>query len=227
MRLIFFNLLGITLGKLVVRIRMAFLLKNSAVFFLVLLTFTQVSMANDFYPLEDGSLWKYKDSNNKTIVKKAVREEKLGYYPSVLLEVSEGKTLLSSEYIVVTNEGVFRFALDGKRFDQGALLLKEKPKAGDKWIINLALDIGKVRSEVKVSEEEVTVPFGKFKCFVTTTVSKDEKGTEYQLKNYYAQKVGVVKVTIEKAGKKHYELELLEFKLGSSNTSDAKGAEKK
>ena len=59
---------------------MAFLLKNSAVFFLVLLTFTQVSMANDFYPLEDGSLWKYKDSNNKTIVKKAVREEKLGYY---------------------------------------------------------------------------------------------------------------------------------------------------
>ena len=206
---------------------MAFVLKNSAVFFLVLLTFTQVSMANDFYPLEDGSLWKYKDSNNKTIVKKAVREEKLGYYPSVLLEVSEGKTLLSSEYIVVTNEGVFRFALDGKRFDQGALLLKEKPKAGDKWIINLALDIGKVRSEVKVSEEEVTVPFGKFKCFVTTTVSKDEKGTEYQLKSYYAQKVGVVKVTIEKAGKKHYELELLEFKLGSSNTSDAKGAEKK
>jgi len=206
---------------------MAFLLKNSAVFSLLLLTFTQVSFANDFYPLEDGSFWKYKDSNNKTIVKKAVREEKLGYYPSVLLEVSEGKTLLSSEHIGVTNEGVFRFALDGKRFDQGALLLKEKPKAGDKWIINLALDMGKISTEGKVSEEEVAVPFGKFKCFVTTTVSKDEKGTEYQLKNYYAQKVGVVKVTIGKAGKKHYELELLEFKLGSNNTSDAKGAEKK
>ena len=87
--------------------------------------------------------------------------------------------------------------------------------------------MGKISTEVKVSEEEVAVPFGKFKCFVTTTVSKDEKGTEYQLKNYYAQKVGVVKVTIENAGKKHYELELLEFKLGSSNTSDTKGAEKK
>lgn len=206
---------------------MAFLLKNSAVFSLLLLTFTQVSFANDFYPLEDGSLWKYKDSNNKTIIKKAVREEKLGYYPSVLLEVFEGKTLLSSEHIGVTNEGVFRFALDGKMFDQGALLLKEKSKAGDKWIINLALDMGKISTEVKVSEEEVAVPFGKFKCLVTTTVNKDEKGIEYQLKNYYAQKVGVVKVTIEKAGKKHYELELLEFKLGSKNTLDTKGAAKK
>ena len=86
---------------------MTFLFKNRAVFFLLLLTFTQVSFANDFYPLEDGSLWKYQDSNNKTILKKAVREEKLGYYPSVLLEVSEGKTVLSSEHIGVTNEGVF------------------------------------------------------------------------------------------------------------------------
>lgn len=206
---------------------MLFLLKNRTVFFLLLLTFTQVSFANDFYPLEDGSLWKYKDSNNKTIVKKAVREEKLGYYPSVLLEVSEGKTLLSSEYIGVTNEGVFRFALDGKRFNQGALLLKDKPKVGDKWPIILDLDAGKLATEVKVTEEEVAVPFGKFKCFVTTTVSKDEKGIQYILKNFYAQKVGLVKLTIEKAGKKHYELQLLEFKLGSNKASDAKGVEKK
>ena len=206
---------------------MPFLLKNSVVFSLVLLTFTQVSFANDFYPLEDGSFWKYKDSNNKTIVKKAIREEKLGYYPSVLLEVSDGKTVLSSEHIGITNEGVFRFALDGKRFDQGALLLKDNPKAGDKWPISLTLDTGKIIAEVKVSEEEVSVPFGKFKCFVTTTVSKDEKGTEYQLKVYHAQKVGVVKMTIEKAGKKHYELELLEFKLGGNKTSGAKGADKK
>ena len=206
---------------------MTFLFKNRAVLFLLLLTFTQVSTANDFYPLEDGSLWKYQDSNNKTILKKAVREEKLGYYPSVLLEVSEGKTVLSSEHIGVTNEGVFRFALDGKRYDQGALLLKDKPKVGDKWPIILNLDPGKLATEVKVTEEEVAVPFGKFKCLVTTTVSKDEKGTEYILKNYYAQKVGVVKVTIEKAGKKHYELQLLEFKLGSNKASDAKGVEKK
>ncbi|MBY0328076.1 MAG: hypothetical protein K2Q30_14215 [Gemmataceae bacterium] len=206
---------------------MTFLFKNRAVLFLLLLTFTQVSFANDFYPLEDGSLWKYQDSNNKTILKKAVREEKLGYYPSVLLEVSEGKTVLSSEHIGVTNEGVFRFALDGKRFDQGALLLKDKPKVGDKWPIILNLDAGKLATEVKVTEEEVAVPFGKFKCLVTTTVSKDEKGTEYILKNYYAQKVGVVKVTIEKAGKKYYELQLLEFKLGSNKASDAKGVEKK
>lgn len=206
---------------------MLFLLKNRTVFFLLLLTFTQVSFANDFYPLEDGSLWKYQDSNNKTILKKAVREEKLGYYPSVLLEVSDDKSVLSSEHIGVTNEGVFRFALDGKRFDQGALLLKDKPKVGDKWPIILNLDAGKLATEVKVTEEEVAVPFGKFKCFVTTTVSKDEKGTEYILKNYYAQKVGVVKVTIEKAGKKHYELQLLEFKHGSNKASDAKGVEKK
>ena len=189
---------------------MTFLFKNRAVLFLLLLTFTQVSFANDFYPLEDGSLWKYQDSDNKTILK-----------------VSEGKTVLSSEHIGVTNEGVFRFALDGKRFDQGALLLKDKPKVGDKWPIILNLDAGKLATEVKVTEEEVAVPFGKFKCFVTTTVSKDEKGTEYILKNYYAQKVGVVKVTIEKAGKKHYELQLLEFKLGSNKASDAKGVEKK
>jgi len=206
---------------------MAFLLKNTAFFLLLLLTFTQVSFANDFYPLEDGSFWKYQDSNNKTIVKKAVREEKFGYYPSVLLEVSEGKTVLSSEHIGVTNEGVFRFALDGKRFDQGALLLKDKPKVGDKWPINITLDTGKIITEVKVSEEEVSVPFGKFRCFVTTTLGKDEKGVEFQLKNYYAQKVGVVKMTIEKAGKKHYELQLLEFKLGSNKSSDTKGRDKK
>lgn len=206
---------------------MTFLFKNRSVFSLLLLTFTQVSFANDFYPLEDGSLWKYQDSNNKTILKKAVREEKLGYYPSVLLEVSEGKTVLSSEHIGVTNEGVFRFALDGKRFDQGVLLLKDKPKVGDKWPISLNLDTGKIVSEVKVSEEEVSVPFGKFKCLVTTTVTKDEKGIEYILKNYFAQKVGVVKVTIEKAGKKYYELQLLEFKLGSNKASDAKDVEKK
>lgn len=206
---------------------MAFLLKNSAVFSLLLLTLSQVSFANDFYPLEGGSFWKYQDSNNKTIVKKAVKEEKFGYYPSVLLEVSDGKTVLSSEHIGVTNEGVFRFALDGKRFDQGALLLKDKPKDGDKWPIIITLESGKILTEVKVSEEEVSVPFGKFKCFVTTTLGKDEKGIEYQLKNYYAQKVGVVKMTIEKAGKKYYELQLLDFKLGSNKSSDAKSVDKK
>ena len=106
-------------------------------------------------------------------------------------------------------------------------MLKDKPKVGDKWPIILNLDAGKLATEVKVTEEEVAVPFGKFKCLVTTTVSKDEKGTEYILKNYYAQKVGVVKVTIEKAGKKYYELQLLEFKLGSNKASDAEGVEKK
>ncbi len=135
--------------------------------------------------------------------------------------------MLSSEHIGVTNEGVFRFALDGKRFDQGALILKDKPMVGDKWPITLTLDSGKFITEIKVSEEEAIVPFGKFKCLVTTGISKDEKGIEYQLKNYHAQNIGVVKVTIEKAGRIYYELELLEFKLGGNKTSDPKSIEKK
>ena len=191
-------------------------LKYCSVFCFIILTFAQVGLANDYYPLIEGTSWKFKDSNNKLIIKKVIKEEKIGYYPSVLIEVSDDKSLISTEHVGVTSEGVFRYALDGRRYDQGILLLKNKIKSGDQWSINLVPSGSKIGTEIKVSEEEISVPLGKFKCFVTTISGKDEKGIVFQLKNYFAEKVGVVKVTIEKDGKSFYDLQLVEY-LSSGN----------
>ncbi len=187
-------------------------LRNLMFSFLFFLVSTQISFGNDYFPVQEGATWKFKDSNNKTIFKRVVREEKIGYYPSFLVEVADEKSVFSSEHIGTTTEGVFRYSLNGRRFEKGSLILKANAKAGEKWPVNFDFETSKINLDVVLTEEEITVPAGKFKCLITTCDSKDEKGTIFQVKNFYALKVGVVKMSVEKAGKKIYELELLEYK---------------
>jgi len=82
---------------------MAFLLKNSAVFFLVLLTFTQVSMANDFYPLEDGSLWKIRTI--KPLLKKRFEKKNLVITPLFYLKFLKVKPSYLLNILLLLTKG--------------------------------------------------------------------------------------------------------------------------
>lgn len=84
---------------------MTFLFKNRAIFSLLLLTFTQVSTANDFYPLEDGSLWKYQDSNNKTILKKLFEKKSLVIILQFYLKYPRGKQSYLQSILALLTKG--------------------------------------------------------------------------------------------------------------------------
>jgi hypothetical protein len=85
--------------------------------------------------------------------------------------------------IAVTEEGLFRVALNGKDLEKPIQLLKTPPKVGTKW----ELDGG---GEYRVTkEEEVEVPAGKFQA-VRVEMTAGESTTTL----WFAPTVGLIKM---------------------------------
>jgi len=87
--------------------------------------------------------------------------------------------------IAVTDEGLFRVAVNGKEFAKPIQLLKTPPKVGTKWELD-----GGARYEV-TKEEDVEVPAGKFKA---VRVEQVNGGTTTTL--WFAPTVGLVKMAV-------------------------------
>jgi hypothetical protein len=85
--------------------------------------------------------------------------------------------------IAVSDEGLFRVAVNGKELTKPILLLKTPPKVGTKWEV----DAG---AEYRVTkEEEVEVPAGKFKAVRVELV-----GGESTTILWFAPAVGLIKM---------------------------------
>lgn len=181
----------------------------SGLLFLILADYS--GFAGEYFPLSEGALWKYRGSDGKNIVQKITREEKLGFYPGFLMETLENDKPLAAEHLGDVPDGLVRFSLNGIRFDTPVVLLKANSKAGDKWPIEINLGNEPVKGTIRVLEEQVTVPAGKYSCLVTIFETEKEAKEKVVFKVAYAAKVGPVRQEFQKGSSKPLIFELLEY----------------
>ncbi|MSR30546.1 MAG: hypothetical protein EXR99_03480 [Gemmataceae bacterium] len=173
----------------------------------------------ELYPLGEGTTWKFKTSDGRTIVQKVTREEKINDYPGMLLETSEGGKILATEHLGISSDGIYRFTLNGNKLDRGLIVLKKNLKSGDTWTVDGVLETGPVSGKVSVKEEEVAVPLGKFKTFAVKAEYADKDGKKHFVTSYYALGKGMVRQSFELANKSTFSLELLEYTPGKKSAA--------
>jgi len=179
---------------------------------LVLLILSDYSgFAGEYFPLSEGSVWKFRGADGKNIVQKITREEKLGFYPGFLMETSVDGQPLVAEHLGDVPDGLVRFSLNGIRFDTPVVLLKSNSKPGDKWPIEINLGNEPVKGTIKVVEEQITVPAGKYSCLVTFFETEKESKEKVTFKVAYAPKVGPVRQEFQKGESKPVIFELQEY----------------
>jgi hypothetical protein len=134
--------------------------------------------------------------------------------------VRDGK-VVASEHLAVTADGISRHDLtaprDGKttvvKLQPPILVLKLPLEKGTSWKIDSASDDQSFRGEFKVEEQEVTVPYGKYKTFRVLAKDFEINSIRTTIATNYAEGVGMVKQVIE-SGNVKVEIELEKFEAG-------------
>ena len=172
-------------------------------------------LIHPLYPLRVGSVWTYKMSGaNELIQVKVTKKERVYDEECYRLETISGGTLTAAEHVVVRNDGVYRTALNGNRFDTPVKMLDAMKAA--KWTANTKIDSAQVTGDFVMKEEEVSVPAGAFKG-ATLVESKNAKakGQAMAIKFWYAKDVGIVKFELNSGDQKAI-LELVKYEPGPS-----------
>jgi hypothetical protein len=173
-----------------------------------------------YLPLQVGNTWTYRLGEQKVVLKVA-KYEKVGDVTCARVEMLVEGMPKSYEMVGVTDDGVYRYAFEGKRIEPPLRFLKLPPKKGETWPVDSALgksDKGggqTIKGTFKAGEEKVTVPERK-DAYDTVTAGSDDldvAGEKMGLTYYFAQNVGMVKQVMDVAGQK-VTLELEKFEKG-------------
>jgi hypothetical protein len=131
----------------------------------------------------------------------------------ILRTTSGDKSLV--EQIVVTPDGVFRYASAGKEITPPLRILKLPPKAGESWPVDSESETIKLAGTFALEEATIDLP-GKVKVPTLCAATKDfYVGKEpMETKYWFAKGIGIVKQQV-KVGKFDLKLEL----VGSGNAT--------
>ena len=195
----------------------------SAASLAVALAWTAVaSAAEDFtdsayYPMQVGATWNYKAGDSKFTVKVA-SHEKIGTTMCARLETAQDGKVIGSEDVFAKEDGVYRLALDGKVIEPAVRILKLPPKANEPWAVDSKAEsktgTERLQGTFKVTNEDVTVPAGKYPAAVVVTCEDlDANGAKYSFSTDYVKDVGMVKQVIEAGGLK-VTIELEKYEAG-------------
>lgn len=152
--------------------------------------FVSTANAAPLIPLEDGTSWKYrltqeagegygfsgatKADESKvqaTVVYRLAGKEDLDGRPLLKFEMHREGTITNTDFLTVDNKGIncwARLAVDGDtvRMDPPQTIVKLPLRAGTAWDFKGALDKTKIEQHYKIiGDEEVQVPAGKFRAF--------------------------------------------------------------
>lgn len=173
---------------------------------------------NPYFPLKEGAVWSYKTSAGQKVTVKVAGFEKKGEDVCAKLEWRRGTDLVSTEFIAVRKDGVYRTEFAGGKVDPALPFLKSQgdatraPKPGENWTFKSKID-GKdevTGSFVTGEAKGVKVPSG---TYDTVTVTSKELKIDNQavvITYYFAPKVGLVKQIVDIGGTKT-ELELEKY----------------
>lgn len=158
-------------------------------------------MVTPYYPLKVGTRWQYKVGANSLAVK-VVKHEKIGDVTCALLETSRDDQVLAAEHIGVKADGVYRYTIGPLKPDPPFRILKLPAKVGDTWKVDTKIGVQELKGSFTVGEAEVTVPAGKYKTLTVASSgleSPDGAGNtvKFVFKFWFAEKVGMVKQTVQ------------------------------
>jgi hypothetical protein len=174
-----------------------------------------------YFPLKKGTTWTYKrillrKAEGTPITVQVTDSDKDGTRLGTFGKDRENKDkdkLLASETVVVTDDGVYRTAINGIKPDAPVCFLKLPAKKGDKWDVDTKIEGQVVKGTFTTDEEEVTVPAGKYKTIKVEAKDFNIGGTQATIVCWYAEKVGIVKRSY-RVGKREFVHELEKFAEG-------------
>jgi hypothetical protein len=163
---------------------------------------------SEYYPLKAGTKWEYKVGDRK-LTAQVAKHEKVGDVMCALVEVlAEGK-VVATEHIAVQEDGIYRYTLQGDKYDPPLRILKLPPAKGDTWTFETKLKKENVKGNFAVAEVDVTVPLGKYKAYESKSTFKSGD-QDITITFWFAKDVGMVKQVL-KSGSTEFVVELEKF----------------
>jgi hypothetical protein len=182
-------------------------LRATALFGLLLLVATQGRSADDkmltsdYFPLAVGTKWHYRAGEARYILE-VTKHEKVGGYPCARIDMIVNKKPESHEHVTVTGDAILRVSHEGKLITPAVPFLKLAPTKDQSWKIESKIDGKTFNGVFKAGEESVKVPAGNYRTVTVSGQDLNVNGTKLNLTYYFAEKVGMVKQTMELAGQK-------------------------
>jgi hypothetical protein len=149
-----------------------------------------------WYPLKKDTTWTYKVMGNAIVMKVTVQEKDLG----TKVETIVNNKPIAHEHIQVKEDGIYRTAINGLKPESPVLFFKLPPKAGLTWDVDTKIQGQTVKGKFTTSEEEVTVPAGKYKTFKVSGNDFDIAGMKTNITYWFAENVGIVKLQFSLGG---------------------------
>jgi hypothetical protein len=164
---------------------------------------------SEYYPLKVGNAWTYNGPGNTKLVNKVVAHEKVGGVMCAKVETQVDGKAVAFEHIGITADGIYRYSLNGMAAEKPVLILKLPAKKGDEWKIDTKFGNDTVTGKMSTTEEELTVPSGKYKSMMAGG-KLEAGGQTIEAYNYFVKDVGIAKIRMEILGMK-VEIELDKF----------------
>jgi hypothetical protein len=184
-----------------------------------------LAFSTDFYPLAVGNRWVYQGQDPRekiTItcermepIKRRVPQktgpERVETIESFLMQIVSGDKSLG-EQMLVTEDGVYRYAAAGKEITPPLRILKLPPVKGDSWACQSTTEGVPLRGEFTLDQETVTLP-GKGATPTWKVSSKGFTVGDHKMEaNYwFAEGVGIVKQHV-KVGKMDMQILLEDYR---------------
>lgn len=178
----------------------------------------KVIPGSDYYPKTPGTQWTYKARVNDqtlTMINKVTKIENINGIEMSRVETSAGDNMvLANEHISINEKGIYRNRINGSEPDPAVCILRFPIKAGDAWEINSKVGNETIEGTYKTSNEDVTVPAGKYKT-IKVVSEADVKPSGQKIFNtvWMAEGIGIVKQFTD-LGPVQITLELEKFEAG-------------
>lgn len=156
--------------------------------------------SKSYYPLKVGNKWTYQiesdavPKGSSKLIHQIAKIEKKNGVSLAQLEIVARDKVTASEYLSVSEKGIFRNNYNGEEITPPTCILKFPIKKNNTWKTESMAGKEKLNVACKSDEEEIEVPAGKFK---TVKVVMDAEvvgaGIIVSTTYWFAQGVGVVK----------------------------------
>ena len=171
----------------------------------------------DYYPLKPGTKWTYlvDAGGGKTVAvtNQIAKNETIDGKSMARSETIVNGSVVASEHLTSTAEGVFRCRYNGVEVSPPVCILKYPFKENAMWEANATVGSEQLKLKgVSGKLEQVTTPAGKYMAASVVTETTVQ-GTKIKAKFWFAPDVGIVKQDTE-IGDKAIKLELIKFESG-------------
>jgi len=168
----------------------------------------------EYYPLSVGTTWTY-STGEGTMTTKVAKHEEIGGVMCARIEATTADKKTTSEYVHVSEDGVYRHQASEQSITPPLLFLKLPVKDGASWKVDVKVAGKKLAGSYTMSVEEVTLKNGKKYSDVVVCQSDDFEIDGQQLPHtyYFAKDIGIVKQVVSFAGEEVV-MELDKFEPG-------------